>query len=355
MITIALESARQIVTRGKSIAEEFYLNEATSPPDDRPRASPAVAISLVVPLHDEEDNVLPLYEAVTSALNGPEQANYELILVDDGSRDATLERCAALVARDPRVRVVELRRNFGQTAAMRAGIDLARGKAIVTLDGDLQNDPSDIPMMLRHLDQGYDLVIGWRKKRLDGSPRVLISKVANRIIARIMGVTVKDSGCSLKAYRASLIKTLPMYGEMHRFIPPLSKLANARMMQVEVKHHPRLHGVSKYGFSRIQKVTLDIVSIRSLLLYAKSPNRWLLWPVLLSGGAGSACLMALSTSGTGNGIVLLGIAVLLIALSVSLAGWTIIAQLFAIDGGRMKEFATLKAFLSADPIEQRFL
>jgi len=231
-----------------------------------------VSVSIVVPLYNEEENVARVHAAVVEAL-APHDLDYELLFVDDGSRDSTYQCARELVARDPRVRVVKFRRNYGQTAAMAAGIETARGDVIVTMDGDLQNDPMDIPRLLSLIDEGYDIAIGWRKKRKDGGARVFVSKVANKIIARIMGVEVKDSGCSLKAYKASLIQGIPMYGEMHRFIPALSQLAGARLAQIEVNHRARQFGASKYGFSRIYKVALDIVSIRALLSYAHSPLR----------------------------------------------------------------------------------
>lgn len=182
-------------------------------------------VSVIVPVYDEEENVDPLYQAVDRALSGRD-FDFELVLVDDGSKDRTYERAAALVERDPRVRVVKFRRNYGQTAAMAAGVEVARGDVLVTMDGDLQNDPEDIPRLLEQIEKGFDIAIGWRRKRKDGGARVFISKIANRIMTYIMGIAVRDSGCSLKAYRAELIKGIPMYGEMHRFIPASSAFPN---------------------------------------------------------------------------------------------------------------------------------
>src|SRR3954471_13487327 len=181
-----------------------------------------IDVSVVVPLYDEQDNVEPLHEAVTFYLLSTGRS-YELLLVDDGSRDATFERAAAIASRDPLVRVLKLRRNYGQTAALAAGLSQARGKIIVTMDGDLQNDPADVPRLLALIDNGYDLVVGWRRRRHDEPLRVLASVLANRLIALVMGVSIHDSGCSLKALRAELAASLPLYGEMHRFMPSLSR------------------------------------------------------------------------------------------------------------------------------------
>lgn len=245
---------------------------ASGPPGHARPARGAIDLSVVVPLYNEEDNVEPLARAVSAALS-PLALGWELVLVDDGSRDRTLARARLAVERDARVRVVRLRRNYGQTAAMAAGIRSARGSAIVTMDGDLQNDPADIPRLLRRLEEGYDIVAGWRRQRQDDAARVVLSKAANRIIARVMGTAVRDTGCSLKIFRAELVQGLPMYGDMHRFLPAISRLAGARLAQLEVNHRARGAGVSKYGFSRIWKVGLDIVSIRYLLWHARLPLR----------------------------------------------------------------------------------
>jgi len=301
--------------------------------------------SIVVPLYNEEDNVVPLHEAITQALEGT-GIDYEVVLVDDGSRDETFARAEALVAGDPRVRVVKFRRNYGQTAAMAAGIRFARGEVIVTMDGDLQNDPADIPMLLSRIDEGYDLAIGWRRKRKDGSARVFVSRVANRIMARIMGVAVKDSGCSLKAYRAPLIQNIPMYGEMHRFIPALSQLAGARIAEMEVNHRPRQFGVSKYGFSRIYKVMLDIISIRALLSFAARPATWHIRLVVLFFLLGAA-FIALALLDSGNTTVVEGgVGILFLSTSLFLIAWGLIGHLFALVDRDMAEFASLGTTLA---------
>lgn len=303
----------------------------------------SVALSVVVPLYNEEDNVRPLHNAVSDALDG---YDYELVLVDDGSRDSTYARAAELVDRDPRVRVVKFRRNYGQTAAMAAGIEAARGDVIVTMDGDLQNDPTDIPRLVEILEDGHDIVTGWRRKRQDEGARVFVSKVANRIMARVMGVAVRDSGCSLKAYRAPLIKSLPLYGEMHRFIPALSALSGARLAQIEVKHHPRQFGVSKYGFSRIYKVFLDIMSIRCLLSYARRP---LMWHAMLSLGAFmiGVALLAFGLLGQPgrDALIIEGAGLLFVSLSFFLTVWGLIGHLMAITEPTLARFPRLAAAL----------
>ncbi len=311
----------------------------TASPENRPD------FSVVVPLYNEEDNVPLLHEALTDALRDCGRS-YEIVLVDDGSKDKTLSRAAALVAHDAHVRVVEFRRNYGQTAAMAAGIHTARGRAIVTMDGDLQNDPRDIPQLLDLLDQGNDLVAGWRRKRQDEGKRVFISKIANRIINRVLGVEVRDSGCSLKAYRRELIQSLPFYGEMHRFIPALSQLAGARVAQVEVRHHARRFGVSKYGFSRIYKVALDIVSIHFLLRYARRPRSWLLRPTLYSLGIGLVILLLVEIADK-SPVIPWSIALVFLSMTGFLASWTALGYLFSIMEPRVAEFSSIATHLYA--------
>jgi glycosyltransferase involved in cell wall biosynthesis len=228
-------------------------------------------LSIIIPTYDEEDNVEPLYQALMATVPGLGR-RFEIIFVDDGSRDQTFERLAALAARDSRVRVIKLRRNCGQAPAMAAGIDHARGRVLVTMDADLQNDPADIGSLLAKLEEGYDLVVGWRHERQDKwLSRKLPSVIANRLIALITGVDVKDNGCTLKAFRADLIKYVPLYGELHRFIPAMTSTVGCRLAEVKVRHHPRRFGSSKYGLSRIYKVLLDIVTIKTLLTFARRP------------------------------------------------------------------------------------
>ena len=231
-------------------------------------------ISVIVPLYNEEDSVTPLYEAITAAMTS-RPYNYEVLFVNDGSSDDTFGRARQLAADDPRLRVIQFRRNYGQTPAMAAGIDHARGDVLITMDGDLQNDPSDIPMMLDKLQEDYDIVVGWRHKRQDKLiTRKIPSKIANWLIGKVTGVPIKDNGCSLKVYRASVMKNTPFYNEMHRFIPALLSLSGARVAEVKVKHHARQFGESKYGLSRVYKVLLDLLTIKTILSLMKHPARW---------------------------------------------------------------------------------
>src|SRR5690606_4947663 len=204
-------------------------------------------LSIVVPLYNEQDSVELLYHRVTEAMESSGAA-YEILFVDDGSSDGTLSIASRIAERDSRLRVVEFRANYGQTPAMAAGIDLARGRIIATMDGDLQNDPRDIPMMLRLMTDDVDMVVGWRKNRQDKLlTRKVPSWIANRLIGKVTGVPIRDNGCSLKLYRAELIKRVPLYAEMHRFIPAMASIAGARVMEVPVTHHARQFGKSKYG------------------------------------------------------------------------------------------------------------
>jgi glycosyltransferase involved in cell wall biosynthesis len=231
-------------------------------------------ISLVIPFYNEEQNVRPLAERVRSAL-AYSGISYEVVGVDDGSRDGTLRELEAAHAADPRFKVLKLRGNFGQTQAMMAGFDHARGQVIVTMDGDLQNDPTDIPQLVAKLDEGFDVVCGWRKDRKDHFiSRKLPSKIANRLIGWTTGVRVHDYGCSLKAYRASVLRSLHMYSDMHRFIPAMVTLSGARVTEVVVKHHPRTAGKSKYGISRTLKVALDLVVVKMIVGFASRPAHW---------------------------------------------------------------------------------
>jgi glycosyltransferase involved in cell wall biosynthesis len=229
-------------------------------------------LSIIVPLYNEEENIGPMYEAICKAVAGLTDM-VEIVFVDDGSRDQTFKIAETLPHHQDNVhlRLVKFRRNYGQTAAMAAGIEYARGKILLTMDGDLQNDPADIPLFLAKIEEGFDLVVGWRHDRQDHWSRVLPSKAANWLIGKATGVPIKDNGCSLKAYRAELIKQIPLYSEMHRFIPAMSSLAGARIAEIKVHHHPRRFGQSKYGFSRIYKVFLDLLAISTILGFHRRP------------------------------------------------------------------------------------
>ena len=228
-------------------------------------------ISVVVPLYNEEDNVQLLYEEIKGVLDTmAEQA--EIVFVDDGSRDTTLAKLEVIQAGDDHVRVVSLRRNFGQTAAMTAGFDHARGGVIITMDGDLQNDPHDIPQLVGKLNEGYDVVSGWRYDRQDPFlSRKLPSQLANRLISRVTGVGLHDYGCTLKAFRREVIDNINLYGEMHRFIPAIASGMGISFTEVKVNHRARRFGTSKYGISRTIRVVLDLITVKFMLSYATRP------------------------------------------------------------------------------------
>lgn len=236
-------------------------------------------LSIVVPLYNEEESVAAMHAAIDSAMQEM-NVDYEILFVDDGSRDRTFEIASELTESDTRLRVVRFRRNYGQTAAMAAGIDNARGDVIVTMDGDLQNDPKDIGTLVERLEDGYDIAVGWRAKRQDKLiTRKIPSMIANWIIGKITGVPIKDNGCSLKAYRADVIKRIPLYSDMHRFIPAMASLAGTRVAEVKVRHHARQFGESKYGLGRIYKVLVDLLSVKTIVSFSSRP---LLWFTLLS-------------------------------------------------------------------------
>ncbi|MCL4492542.1 MAG: glycosyltransferase family 2 protein [Nitrospirae bacterium] len=229
-----------------------------------------MTVSIVIPLYNEEENVEMLQERLHQALDS-HKLDYEIIYVDDGSNDRTLQLLEGIQKKNGNVMVLSLRRNFGQTAAFAAGFDFARGDIIVTMDGDLQNDPTDIPRLLEAT-KDYDLVSGWRKNRKDPFiSRRLPSIIANWLISRVTGVRLHDYGCSLKAYKRDVIKNLKLYGEMHRFIPAVASWYGVRISEVETTHHPRLRGKSKYGISRTMKVLLDLITVKFLQSFSTKP------------------------------------------------------------------------------------
>ncbi len=244
-------------------------------------------LSIVSPVYNEEENLPLLVQAVKAAID-PLQIEWELVLVDDGSRDRSPQVMEELAAQDPaHIMAVFLRRNFGQTAAIAAGIDHARGEIIVLIDADLQNDPADIPLMLAKIEEGYDVVSGWRKDRQDTYvTRTLPSHLANGLISRVTGVHLHDYGCTLKAYRREVITGFKLYGEMHRFIPVYANSVGAKMLEMPVRHHPRRFGKAKYGLERTLKVILDLFTVKFLSSYANKP-------IYLFGGTG-IILMILS-------------------------------------------------------------
>jgi len=228
-------------------------------------------LSIVIPIRNESENIPRLYQELTTAL-GRFGRSYELLMIDDGSTDNSFELLAGLQAEDPRLRVISFRRNFGQTAAFAAGFAMARGRYIITSDGDLQNDPADIPAMVERLEQGFDIVCGWRKNRKDPFvSRRLPSIIANRIISIATGVALHDYGCSLKVFRAEVVKPLKLYGEMHRFLPAIASEMGVRIDEVVVNHRARVHGRSKYGISRTVRVILDLLTVKFLLSYSTRP------------------------------------------------------------------------------------
>jgi len=243
-------------------------------PEDLTRVNLQPDLSVIVPFYNEEDNIVRMHAAIVAALE-PLGIPFEMVFVNDGSRDRTLERAIELAQQDARLRVVQFRRNYGQTPAMAAGIEHARGKVLVTMDGDLQNDPRDIEHFLAKMNEGYDIVVGWRFNRQDKLvSRKIPSKIANWLIGKVTGVAIKDNGCSLKAYRAALIKEIPLYSEMHRFIPAMASIAGPRIAEIKVRHHARQFGQSKYGISRVYKVLLDLMVIKTVASFTSRPLLW---------------------------------------------------------------------------------
>jgi glycosyltransferase involved in cell wall biosynthesis len=239
-----------------------------------PLTSPRPKLSVIVPLYNEQESIRPLYAAIIQAV-GEIGCTFEMVFVDDGSSDDTVAIATQIARFDSRLRVVKFRRNYGQTPAMAAGIDHAHGEILVTMDGDLQNDPADIRLLLEQIEAGYDIVVGWRHNRQDKLvSRKIPSRIANWLIGKVTGVPIRDNGCSLKAFRAGLIKNIPLYSEMHRFIPAMASIAGPRVAQIKVRHHARRYGQSKYGLSRIYKVLLDLMVIKTVATFASRPLRW---------------------------------------------------------------------------------
>jgi len=263
-----------------------------------------IEISVVLPVYNEAENLGALYEDLITALEGTAKA-FEIICVDDGSQDGSLETLKALSANDSRLVVIEFRRNFGQTAALAAGLRFARGEVVVTLDADRQNDPADIPALLAEIDRGMDLVCGWRHKRQDGLwLRLIPSRIANWLISTTTDVKLHDYGCTLKAMRQDVAKNLRLYGEMHRFIPAIASWYGVRMSEIKVRHHPRTAGVSKYGISRTFRVLLDLLTVKFLLGYSARPIQFFGSIGLVSGVAGVGTLAWLFFERTVLGIPL---------------------------------------------------
>lgn len=290
-----------------------------------------MSISIVIPVYNEEENIEPLYSRLKKTLESLKE-DYEIIFVDDGSNDGTLELLEDIQRNDSHVLILSLRRNFGQTAAFAAGFDFARGGVIITMDADLQNDPEDIPRLLE-LIKDYDLVSGWRKERKDPFfTRRLPSMIANWLISKVTGVRLHDYGCSLKAYRKDIVKNLRLYGEMHRFIPAIASWYGVRIAEVPVKHHPRLKGKSKYGLTRTFKVLLDLVTVKFLQSFSTKPIQFFGPIGLLSTFTGFVVLFYLTllkffknVSIGGRPLLILG--VLLIIVGVQFIGMGLIGEM----------------------------
>ncbi len=228
-------------------------------------------ISIVIPIYNESKNIRMIYEKIKASMDDSKYA-YEVILVNDGSTDASEAELNHIAGLDKRFKVIHLRRNFGQTAAMMAGFDFATGEVIVPMDGDLQNDPDDIPRLIEKIEEGYDVCSGWRMHRRDNRlKRNFPSWVANRLISMVSGVKLHDYGCSLKAYRSEIIKDVKLYGEMHRFIPIYARWQGAKIAEIPVNHNPRVHGKSKYGLERTFKVFLDLIFLMSFMTLSNKP------------------------------------------------------------------------------------
>jgi glycosyltransferase involved in cell wall biosynthesis len=285
-------------------------------------------LSVVIPIKDERDNLRPLHERLCQALDpisgdhpGAMVQDYEVLFVDDGSTDGSYTVLEQLAVTNPRVKVIALRRNFGQTPALQAGIDWSRGDVLVTMDGDLQNDPADIPMLLAKLAEGHDAVFGLRANRRDHFLiRKLPSLLANWLIRKVTRVHIKDMGCTLRAMRRDLAEALPLYGEMHRFVPVLAKMHGARLVQVPVRHHPRVAGNTKYTLSRSIRVVLDLITVKFLHSYLTRPMHVLGTAGLASMGLGVLSLLATIWMKSYSGIFMTGNPLLLLSVMLELVG-----------------------------------
>jgi glycosyltransferase involved in cell wall biosynthesis len=317
-------------------------------------------LSLIIPVYNEEENLPLLMEAINAALN-PLKRSWEVIFVDDGSRDNSLDILRSLAQQAPEcVRVISFRRNFGQTAAIAAGIDHAQGDILILLDADMQNDPADIPMLLAKLDEGYDLVSGWRKARKDNRlTRTLPSNIANGLISWVTGVRLHDYGCTLKAYRRDALEGFRLYGEMHRFIPVFARSIGARITELPIRHHPRKFGVAKYGLERTVKVILDLVTVKFLLSYSNKPMH-------LFGGSGAFLMllggldllylfirrMLFETSTTNSPLFMVGVMFVIMGFQAILMG--LIAELLArtYHESQQKPTYTIRERLNIDSKER---
>lgn len=301
-------------------------------------------LSVIVPLYNEEESVTPLYKAIVKSVDRI-GFNYEILFVDDGSKDNTVAVASKLAEEDKRLRIIKFRRNYGQTPAMAAGIDNANGKVLVTMDGDLQNDPDDIPQLVQKIKEGYDIAVGWRHNRQDKLiTRKVPSMIANWLIGKITGVPIKDNGCSLKAYRADVIKNIPLYSEMHRFIPAMTSLAGTKIAEIKVKHHARAFGESKYGLTRIYKVLVDLLTIKTILSFFSRPLMIFAIVASLSALIGlTAFIAGITQDDNAPNIIFYSVAILYTCLSVVLLLWGILGELIYSTGDlKMAHFAQIK-------------
>jgi len=303
-------------------------------------------LSVIVPFYNEEENIERMYAAIVAAVE-PLNETFEMIFVDDGSKDGTARLATEIARRDPRVKFVKFRRNYGQTPAMAAGIDHASGEVLITMDGDLQNDPADIRNFLEKIDAGYDIVVGWRFNRQDKLvSRKIPSRIANRLIGKVTGVPIKDNGCSLKAFRGSLIKNIPLYSEMHRFIPAMASIAGPRIAEIKVRHHARQFGQSKYGLSRVYKVLLDLMVIKTIASFTPRPLVWFTMLALPGTLIGTALLVygawLMLSSWSGSALPLASSGLIFLASSVILFFSGALGELvYKLGDMRERQFARL--------------
>jgi glycosyltransferase involved in cell wall biosynthesis len=283
-------------------------------------------LSVVIPIKDERDNLRRLHESIRQAVD-PLGLSYEIIIVDDGSTDGSFAVLEELAAKDPRCKVVRLRRNFGQTPALQAGIDWSTGGVLITMDGDLQNDPADIPILLDKLAEGYDAVLGLRARRKDHLlVRKIPSLLGNWLIRKVTGVPIKDMGCTLRAMRRDLAESLPLYGELHRFVPVLAQQCGGRLAQIPVRHHPRTAGKTKYGLTRSVRVVLDLITVHFLHSYLTRPMHVMGLAGLLSMGSGVLSLLATVWMKSRWGVFMTGNPLLLLSVTLELIGVQLISM-----------------------------
>lgn len=309
-----------------------------------------IGISVIIPLFNEEKSVTPLLDALFKVLNQLSRT-FEILLVDDGSEDQTFEIAKSHASKKSNVRAVKFRKNYGQTPAMAAGIEHAKGDILITMDGDLQNDPADIPRFIEKINEGYDIVVGWRHKRQDKLiSRKIPSQIANRLIGKVTGVPIKDNGCSLKAYRREIIQNVPLYSEMHRFIPAMGSIMGARIAEIKVRHHARKFGYSKYGLARIYKVLLDLFAIKIIISFSSKPMVFFGISALIFGGISLILilvgLLELIVTPEDSIVVLIGASMLSGILSIFLLSSGILCELISRTGSLgVNKFSQITALM----------